>query len=109
MSQIGVADSVDMTPEEIIDWREKFVHSGAKKPLPTSPSTLTSRPQVSHILPRPPPLPAAEYKVILRVRGGVNCASIHPVSLRDIVIKSTGLSAAAASLDRLGPMRLTTQ
>ncbi|KAH7961300.1 hypothetical protein HPB52_007074 [Rhipicephalus sanguineus] len=101
MSQIGVADSVDMTPEEIIDWREKFVHSGAKKPLPTSPSTLTSRPQVSHILPRPPPLRAAEYKVILRVRGGVNCASIHPVSLRDIVIKSTGLSAAAASLDRL--------
>ncbi|KAH7951454.1 hypothetical protein HPB52_009359 [Rhipicephalus sanguineus] len=84
MSQIGVADSVDMTPEEIIDRREKFVHSGAKKPLPTSPSTLTSRPQV-----------------ILRVRGGVNCASIHLVSLRDIVIKSTGLSAAAASLDRL--------
>ncbi|KAH7948484.1 hypothetical protein HPB52_022994 [Rhipicephalus sanguineus] len=62
MSQIGVADSVDMTPEEIIDWREKFVHSGAKKPLPTSPSTLTSRPQVTHILPRPPPLPAANTR-----------------------------------------------
>ncbi|KAH7965207.1 hypothetical protein HPB49_004700 [Dermacentor silvarum] len=53
------------------------------------------------MLPRPPPLPAAQYKIILRVHGGVNCANIHPVSLRDIVIKSTGLSAAATSLDRL--------
>ncbi|KAH7985330.1 hypothetical protein HPB49_026480 [Dermacentor silvarum] len=101
MSQDDVVDAVDMTPEEIIDWREKFVYSDTKRPSPTSPSTLKTRPQVSHNLPRPPPLPAAEYKIILRVHGGVNCANIHPVSLRDIVIKSTGLSAAATSLDRL--------
>ncbi|KAH7964956.1 hypothetical protein HPB49_002636 [Dermacentor silvarum] len=101
MSQDDVIDAVDMTPEEIIDWREKFVYSDTKRPSPTSPSTLKTRPQVSHDLPRPPPLPAAEYKIILRVHGGVNCANIHPVSLRDIVIKSTGLSAAATSLDRL--------
>ncbi|KAH7936156.1 hypothetical protein HPB52_019217 [Rhipicephalus sanguineus] len=101
MSQIGFADSIDMTPGAIIDWRQTFVHSGAKKPSLTSPRTSTSRPHVGHILPRPLPLPAAEYKVILRVRGGVNCSSIHPATLRDIVIKSTGLSPVAASQGRL--------
>ncbi|KAH7940720.1 hypothetical protein HPB49_004420 [Dermacentor silvarum] len=91
MSQDDVVDAVDMTPEEILDW-QAFTYS---------PSTLKTRPPVSQILPRAPPLPAAEYKIIVRVHGGVNCANIHPVSLRDIVIKSTGLSAAATSLDRL--------
>ncbi|KAH7979461.1 hypothetical protein HPB49_009479 [Dermacentor silvarum] len=101
MSQDDVVDSIDMTLEEVLDWREKFVYSDTKSPSPTSPSTLKIRPQVSHILPYPPPLPAAEYKILLRVHGGVNCAYIHPVSLRGIVIKSTGLFAAATSLDRL--------
>ncbi|KAH7937602.1 hypothetical protein HPB49_013550 [Dermacentor silvarum] len=101
MSQDDVVDAVDMTQEEILDWREKFVYSDTKRPSPTSPSTLKTRPLVSHILPRPLPLPAAEYKIIVRVHGGVNCANIHPVSLRDMVIKTTGLSAAATSLDRL--------
>ncbi|KAH7960739.1 hypothetical protein HPB49_022708 [Dermacentor silvarum] len=101
MSQDDVVDAVDMTPEEILVWREKFVYSDTKRPSPTSPSTLKTRPQVSDILPRPPSLPATEYKMIIRVDGGVNCANIHQVSLRGIVIKSAGLPAAATSLDRL--------
>ncbi|KAH7933323.1 hypothetical protein HPB49_011550 [Dermacentor silvarum] len=46
MSQDDVVDAVDMTPEEILDWREKFVYSDTKRPSPTSPSTLKTRPQV---------------------------------------------------------------
>ncbi|KAH7959714.1 hypothetical protein HPB49_013299 [Dermacentor silvarum] len=101
MSQDDVVDAVDMSPEEILVWRETLVYSDTKRPSPTSPNTLKTRPQVSDFLRRPPSLPATEYKMIIRVDGGANCANIHPVSLRGIVIKSEGLSAAATSLDRL--------
>ncbi|KAL3225992.1 hypothetical protein MRX96_046867 [Rhipicephalus microplus] len=31
--------------------------------------------------PKPPPLPDADYKVILRIRGGLDCTKLHPLCL----------------------------
>ncbi|KAL1468684.1 hypothetical protein MTO96_041318 [Rhipicephalus appendiculatus] len=32
--------------------------------------------------PKPPPLPDTQYKVILRIRGGLDCTKLHPCVLQ---------------------------
>ncbi|KAH7957993.1 hypothetical protein HPB51_028021 [Rhipicephalus microplus] len=55
------------------------------------PSHAVAQERQSRAAPKPPPLPRSDYKIILRVRGGLNCAVIHPCVLRQIILKAAGL------------------
>ncbi|KAL1447202.1 hypothetical protein MTO96_028613 [Rhipicephalus appendiculatus] len=41
--------------------------------------------------PKPPPLPDTDYKVTLRIRGGLDCTKLHPCILQQLVLKAVGL------------------
>ncbi|KAH7969634.1 hypothetical protein HPB52_020582 [Rhipicephalus sanguineus] len=45
--------------------------------------------------PRPPPFPDTEYKVILRIRGGLDCTKLHPCVLRQLVLKEVDCPSTA--------------
>ncbi|KAL3203776.1 hypothetical protein MRX96_053170 [Rhipicephalus microplus] len=53
--------------------------------------------------PKPPPLPDADYKVILRIRGGLDCTKLHPCVLRQLVLKAVGLPISSPDQIRVNP------
>ncbi|XP_070392363.1 uncharacterized protein [Dermacentor albipictus] len=73
-------------------WRE--IHDNLSKqrqhPSPPAYPAVAHRTQ-SRAEPKPPPLPRSDYKIILRVRGGLNCAGIHACILRQVILKAAGL------------------
>ncbi|KAH7958684.1 hypothetical protein HPB49_004293 [Dermacentor silvarum] len=72
ISQDDAIDAVDMTPEEILDWREKFVYSDTKRPSPTSPSTLKTRPPLIATYDRHPHHHGKSYEVSTHVADPEN-------------------------------------
>ncbi|KAL1457264.1 hypothetical protein MTO96_027704, partial [Rhipicephalus appendiculatus] len=44
--------------------------------------------------PRPPPLPADDYKIVLRIRGGLRCADIPLPKLIQAVLKAAALTSS---------------
>ncbi|KAH7967752.1 hypothetical protein HPB52_002158 [Rhipicephalus sanguineus] len=57
--------------------------------------------------PRPPPLPDTDYKVILRIRGGLDCTKLHPCVLRQVVLKAVGLPINSPDQIRVNPTNHT--
>ncbi|KAH7984909.1 hypothetical protein HPB51_026894 [Rhipicephalus microplus] len=73
-------------------WRAIHESLSRQRQHPSSPpSHAVAQERQSRAAPKPPPLPRSDYKIILRVRGGLNCAVIHPCVLRQIILKAAGL------------------
>ncbi|KAH8028106.1 hypothetical protein HPB51_013153 [Rhipicephalus microplus] len=82
------AAGVDGAPS----WRAIHESLSRQRQHPSSPpSHAVAQERQSRAAPKPPPLPRSDYKIILRVRGGLNCAVIHPCVLRQIILKAAGL------------------
>ncbi|KAH7987020.1 hypothetical protein HPB49_026237 [Dermacentor silvarum] len=73
-------------------WRELHTNI-ARRHQQLSPPTISaaSPPHPSKKSPKPPPLPANDYKIIVRIRGGLDCSKIHSCVLRQIILKAAGL------------------
>ncbi|KAH7960582.1 hypothetical protein HPB49_021360 [Dermacentor silvarum] len=73
-------------------WRELPTNI-ARRHQQLSPPTISaaSPPHPSMKSPKPPPLPANDYKIIVRIRGGLDCSKIHSCVLRQIILKAAGL------------------
>ncbi|KAL1442151.1 hypothetical protein MTO96_030921 [Rhipicephalus appendiculatus] len=78
---------------------------GARKPVSppkkSTPDVDTSQEQPRKTLastrrsaPRPPPLPADDYKIVLRIRGGLRCADIPLPKLIQAVLKAAALTSS---------------
>ncbi|KAH7945393.1 hypothetical protein HPB49_010384 [Dermacentor silvarum] len=73
-------------------WRELHTNI-ARRHQQISPPTISaaSPSHPSKKSPKPPPLPANGYKIIVRIRGGLDCSKIHSCVLRQIILKAAGL------------------
>ncbi|KAH7936842.1 hypothetical protein HPB49_005708 [Dermacentor silvarum] len=73
-------------------WHELHTNI-ARRHQQLSPPTISaaSPPHPSKKSPKPPPLPANDYKIIVRIRGGLDCNKIHSCVLRQIILKAAGL------------------
>ncbi|KAH7980347.1 hypothetical protein HPB49_015191 [Dermacentor silvarum] len=73
-------------------WRELHTNI-ARRYQQLSPPTISaaSPPHPSKKAPKPPPLPANDYKIVVRIRGGLDCSKIHSCVLRQIILKAAGL------------------
>ncbi|KAH7978837.1 hypothetical protein HPB49_006946 [Dermacentor silvarum] len=74
-------------------WRELHTNI-ARRHQQLSPLTIlaASPPHLSKKSPKPPPLPANyDYKIIVRIRSGLDCSKIYSCVLRQIILKAAGL------------------
>ncbi|KAH7979046.1 hypothetical protein HPB49_007896 [Dermacentor silvarum] len=73
-------------------WRELHTNIARRHQQLSLPTiSAASPPHPSKKSPKPPPLPANDYKIIVRIRGGLDCSKIHSCVLRQIILKAAGL------------------
>ncbi|KAH7959225.1 hypothetical protein HPB49_009421 [Dermacentor silvarum] len=100
---VGKEDSQDM---EVVEgrkpkrknaarrsWRNIHDSLSRQRQHPSAPENpaVTQKTQ-SRAEAKPPPVPRSDYKIIVRVRGGLKCAANHPCTLSQIILKASGLS-----------------
>ncbi|KAH7981319.1 hypothetical protein HPB49_023080 [Dermacentor silvarum] len=73
-------------------WRERHTNI-ARRHQQLSPPTIStaSPPNPSKKAPKPPPLPSNDYKIGVRIRGGLDCSKLYSCVLRQMILKAVGL------------------
>ncbi|KAH7952532.1 hypothetical protein HPB52_023867 [Rhipicephalus sanguineus] len=105
---IHEVEGEELPPAEILEdgegsWRQVYARARkpASSPQKTTPDINASKEQPQKTLPsarrnapRPPPLPADDYKIVLRIRGGLSCADIPLPKLMYAVLQAAALTSS---------------
>ncbi|KAH7968966.1 hypothetical protein HPB52_013223 [Rhipicephalus sanguineus] len=105
---IHEVEGEELPPAEILEdgegsWRQVYARARkpASSPQKTTPDVNASKEQPQKTLPsarrnapRPPPLPADDYKIVLRIRGGLSCADIPLPKLIYAVLQAAALTSS---------------
>lgn len=106
-----VVEGVEISPAEATDSSWRIIHgscartpSTGKKSVSVQSAMKQTASQVPRrSTPRPPPLPAGDYKIVIRLRGGLDCSKIPAHALRQAVLQASKIPAAQASTDQFRP------
>ncbi|KAH6926287.1 hypothetical protein HPB50_016436 [Hyalomma asiaticum] len=100
MSQDGVGEEEDLSPEEMLKWRQthiydaKYQDSLRKDAIAATAKAAVWQQMVSrNNKVRPPKLPEGSYKAIFRIRGGFNASRFSHFQLSQLLSTAAGFPA----------------
>ncbi|KAL1482693.1 hypothetical protein MTO96_033625 [Rhipicephalus appendiculatus] len=100
MSQVDAVDGEDLSPEEMLKWRQTHIYDAAyQDSLRKDAIAATAKAAVWQQMiskknkVRPPKLPEGSYKAIFRIRGGFNASRFSHFQLSKLLCTTAGLPA----------------
>ncbi|KAL1477441.1 hypothetical protein MTO96_035738 [Rhipicephalus appendiculatus] len=100
MSQVETVDGEDLSPEEMLKWRQTHIYDAAyQDSLRKDAIAATAKAAVWQQMiskknkVRPPKLPEGSYKAIFLIRGGFNALRFSHFHLSKLLCTTTGLPA----------------